>query len=107
VLPNSGSLSDMAQENTSLTNQMVYFDGTFLENKSGVGRDSRNLLSAANLAYGGAVNVIYPQLRLFTRVVKNSPIPVKSKLQKVLKTYKSIRDTKKEIKIAAQTERKI
>jgi glycosyltransferase involved in cell wall biosynthesis len=86
----------MTQENSSLTNQIVYFDGTFLENKSGVGRDSRNLLSAAYLAYGGSVRVIYPQLRLFTRVVKNSPIPVKSKLQKVLK-FRAILTRKAEI----------
>ena len=86
----------MPQKYSSLTNQKVYFDGTFLDNKSGVGRDSRNLLSAANLAYGGSVSVIYPQLRLFTRVVKNSPIPVKSKLQKVLK-FRSILSRKPEI----------
>lgn len=86
----------MPQKNSSLTNQRVYFDGTFLDNKSGVGRDSRNLLSAANLAYGGSVSVIYPQLRLFTRVVKNSPTPVKSKLQKVLK-FRSILTRKPEI----------
>ena len=86
----------MPQKYSSLTNQKVYFDGTFLDNKSGVGRDSRNLLSAANLAYGGSVSVIYPQLRLFTRIVKNSPTPVKSKLQKVLK-FRSILSRKPEI----------
>lgn len=86
----------MPEKNSSLTNQKVYFDGTFLDNKSGVGRDSRNLLSAANLAYGGSVSVIYPQLRLLTRVVKNSPIPVKSKFQKILK-FRSIITRKPEI----------
>ena len=79
----------MPQRNSSLTNQKVYFDGTFLDNKSGVGRDSRNLLSAANLAYGGSVIVIYPQLRLFTRVVINNQVPVKSRFQKILK-FRSI-----------------
>ena len=86
----------MPEKNSSMTNQKVYFDGTFLHNKSGVGRDSRNLLTAANLAYGGSVHVIYPRLRLFTRVVKNSPVPVKSKLQKILK-FRSILIRKTEI----------
>ena len=86
----------MPEKNASLTNQKVYFDGTFLDNKSGVGRDSRNLLSAANLAYGGSVRVIYPRLRLFTRVVKNSPVPTKSKFQKILK-FRAILTKKTEI----------
>jgi glycosyltransferase involved in cell wall biosynthesis len=75
----------MLEENLSLTNQNVYFDGTFLDNRSGVGRDSRNFLRAANLAYGGSVKVIYPRLRVFSRVVKNSSKPSNSKFQKLLK----------------------
>ncbi len=96
VLQISGNLSDMTQEIASLTNQIVYFDGTFLENKSGVGRDSRNLLAAATLAYGSSVKVIYPELRLVTRVVRNSPIPTKSKFQKILKV-RSIMSRRPEI----------
>lgn len=96
MLPISGNLSDMTQENTSLTSQIVYFDGTFLENKSGVGRDSRNLLAATTLAYGNSVKVIYPELRLFTRVVRNSPIQTKSKFQKILKV-RSIMSRRPEI----------
>jgi len=75
----------MKEENSILTNQKVYFDGTFLENKSGVGRDSRNLLIAAKLAFGESVTVIYPRLRFFSRVVKNSSEPTKSMFQKILK----------------------
>lgn len=68
-----------------MTNQKVYFDGTFLENKSGVGRDSRNLLIAANLAFGDEVKVIYPRLRFLSRVVVNSQTPAKGFFQKILK----------------------
>ena len=86
----------MTPDNSSLTNQIVYFDGTFLKNKSGVGRDTRNLLSAATLAYGRSIQVIYPELRLFTRVVRNSTMPTKSKFQKILK-IRSIISRKPEI----------
>lgn len=75
----------MLQENPIMTNQKVYFDGTFLDNKSGVGRDSRNLLVAANLAFGKEVEVIYPRLRFFSRVVINSQTPSKNFFQKILK----------------------
>lgn len=68
-----------------MTNQKVYFDGTFLLNKSGVGRDSRNLLLAARLAFGQSVEVVYPRLRFMTRTVKNESNPSFSNLQKFLR----------------------
>jgi glycosyltransferase involved in cell wall biosynthesis len=40
----------------------IFFEGTFLDNLSGIGRDSRNLLQAAYLAFGPRVKVIYPQI---------------------------------------------
>lgn len=68
-----------------MTNQKVYFDGTFLNNKSGVGRDSRNLLVATKLAFGEDVDIIYPRLRFFSRAVINSHTPSNSFFQKILK----------------------
>ena len=38
----------------------ILFDGTFLGNPSGIGRDSRNLLSAAKLSYGDKIEIVYP-----------------------------------------------
>ncbi len=92
----SGNLSEMKVENSILTIQKIYFDGTFLESKSGVGRDSRNLLIAAKLAYGESVQVIYPHLRLFSRIVRICTEPTKSKFQKILKV-RSIVSRKPEI----------
>jgi len=86
----------MKEENSILTNQKVYFDGTFLKNKSGIGRDTRNLLIAAKLAFGESIQVIYPHLRLFSRIVKICPEPTKSKYQKLLK-MRSVISKKPEI----------
>jgi glycosyltransferase involved in cell wall biosynthesis len=68
-----------------MTNQKVYFDGTFLLNKSGVGRDSRNLLLAAREAFGSSVQIVYPRIRFITRTVKNESKPSYSKSQKLLR----------------------
>ena len=48
-------------ETSTLTNY-VYFDGSFLDNNAGIGRDSRNLLLAAKKAFDANVEVIYPSL---------------------------------------------
>lgn len=75
----------MPKLNPEMTNQKVYFDGSYLQNFSGIGRDSRNLLVAARLVFGENVQVIYPQLRFFSRTVQNKNIPTNSKVQKILK----------------------
>jgi glycosyltransferase involved in cell wall biosynthesis len=48
-------------DTTTLANS-IFFDGSFLDNKAGTGRDSRNLLLAAKKAFGENVEVIYPSL---------------------------------------------
>lgn len=45
-----------------------YFDGTYLENKSGIGRDARNLLVASREVFGSNLMVIYPNRRKFENV---------------------------------------
>jgi len=47
---------------TSSEAPQAFFDGSFLTNKSGIGRDSRNFLKAATNVYGANLRVIYPRL---------------------------------------------
>jgi glycosyltransferase involved in cell wall biosynthesis len=75
----------MPKLNLEMTNQKVYFDGSYLQNYSGIGRDSRNLLVAARMVFGENVQVIYPKLRFFSRTVQNKNIPANSIVQKVLR----------------------
>ena len=63
--------------------QPVYFDGSFLENNSGIGRDSRNLLKACVKVFGGNLKIIYPSLSFLDKLrivatgkVKRIQLPV-------------------------------
>lgn len=82
-----------------MTNQKVYFDGTFLMNKSGVGRDSRNLLLAASEAFGQSVEIVYPRLRFISRTVKNESRPVFSISQKLLRVRSILTKKPEQIQI--------
>lgn len=48
--------------------QHIYFDGTFLRNRAGIGRDARVLLAASREIYGEGLEVIYPKSRLTRRI---------------------------------------
>jgi glycosyltransferase involved in cell wall biosynthesis len=51
-----------------MTIQNVYFDGTFLANRAGIGRDARILLAASKEVFGDNLKVVYPKSRLFKRI---------------------------------------
>jgi glycosyltransferase involved in cell wall biosynthesis len=51
-----------------MTIQNIYFDGTFLANRAGIGRDARILLAASKEVFGEDLNVVYPKSRFFKRV---------------------------------------
>jgi glycosyltransferase involved in cell wall biosynthesis len=48
----------------------VYFDGTFLNNSTGIGRDASNLLSASKIAFGGRLEIVYPKFEITSGKVK-------------------------------------
>jgi glycosyltransferase involved in cell wall biosynthesis len=63
----------------------VYFDGSFLDNAAGIGRDTQNFLLAAKKVFGGQVEVIYPTLNwnLQYRVNKRKPRKFFARLTKI------------------------
>lgn len=46
----------------------IYFDGSFLNNNSGIGRDSRNMLKACRKVFGENLEIIFPSLSMFDKV---------------------------------------
>lgn len=62
----------------------MFFDGSFLRNQSGIGRDARVLLRASEEVFGPRLNVIYPNFRIFRRDVKTSTSDIQSKVFQVL-----------------------
>lgn len=51
-----------------MTIQYIYFDGTFLGNRAGIGRDARVLLAASREVFGESLKVIYPKSNILSRV---------------------------------------
>ena len=50
-----------------MTIQNIYFDGTFLANRAGIGRDARILLAASKEVFGENLKIVYPKSRIFKR----------------------------------------
>lgn len=76
--------------NLESNTRQVYFDGAYLGNKSGIGRDARNFLIAAEKVFGSELAIIYPKLRIFSRNVLICNTSTKSPMQKILKLFSSI-----------------
>ena len=53
----------------------VYFDGSFLNNKTGIGRDAGNLLVASRMAFGDAVQIVYPKFKIWSGSTFSSKKP--------------------------------
>ena len=80
----------MRPKEPHVTNQRIFFDGSYLVNKSGIGRDSRNLLIAAQFAFGKKIEIIYPAFRPFSRRAKLAPQPSHSVTQRILKLQSAL-----------------
>ena len=71
-----------------MTIQTIFFDGTFLTNNAGIGRDARNLLEVLKSEFAWDVKIIYPKRRLISRKVKISSKPVSSILLQRLYSFR-------------------
>jgi glycosyltransferase involved in cell wall biosynthesis len=63
---------------------IVYFDGTFLNNSTGIGRDAANLLSASKIAFGGRLEIVYPKFEITSGKVEFSRTPSSQLNRKLL-----------------------
>lgn len=80
----------MEDKFTSNLNRKIYFDGTYLDNRSGIGRDARNTYFAAQLVFGTRLNLIYPKSKLFSRQVTKSTERNKGFFQKMLRARSAL-----------------